>query len=210
MAKLTVNPSNYVTDALTFSYAQVWEAKPNLSGKLKYSACLLLPKKNKDEKARWDAAILAAIEIGIKKKLFTRNQIPILKTPIRDGDYEIKVGKRKKGQGYEDNFFINANSNDAPAITKPQSNKAVPIIDQKEFYSGVIGRAIISFYAYDEGGSQGVAVGLNGCYKLKDGPRLDGRVDAVSVFDEFAKEDDDIEGVDVEGGEDTADTSEFE
>lgn len=191
MAKVKVNPTNLVTDdGITFSYVALFEPKVNLSGILKYSVCLLLSKDNKKEKTKWDGAIEAAIETGIKKGMFTANQRPILKTPIRDGDAELAT-EMKKGEEYKNAWFVNANANadSPPTITEPQGGVAVPILDQTKFFSGCVGRAIISFFPYDSGGSKGVAVGINGAYKTGEGTRLDGRADAVSVFAEFAEKD---------------------
>lgn len=191
-----ISPSNFVTDVVRFSYVAVFEPKLNQSNKLKYSACLLLDKKNVKEKKRWDACVEAAFQNGVKKGKFTANQKPILKMPIRDGDKEIELGQKKPDQGYEGMWFINVNSDNPPDVTKPQGGAAVPILDQNEFYSGVMGRAIISFYPFNEGGSRGIAVGLNGCYKTADAERLDGRVNATSVFAQFAEQDGSLDGED--------------
>lgn len=190
MGKIKVNPNNMVTDEVTFSYVALFEPKLNQSGILKYSVCLLLDKSNKKEKAKWDAAIEAAIDAGIAKGKFTANQRPILKTPIRDGDAELAT-EVKKGAEYKERWFVNANANadSPPTITKPEGGVAVPILDQTEFFSGCTGRAILSFFPYDSNGSKGVAVGINGVYKTGEGTRLDGRADAVSVFAEFAEKD---------------------
>jgi hypothetical protein len=183
-----LSPINFVTDVVTFSYVKVFAPEMNPSGVLKYSATLILPKSNTKEKARWDACIEAAIKAGIAKGKFTANQKPILKLPIRDGDAELKVEKRK-GDEWKNSWFINVNSDNPPGITKPQGGQAVAIIDPLEFYSGCKGRAIVSFFPFKNGGSMGVAVGLNGCYKVADGERLDGRVNAASVFSQFAEQD---------------------
>ncbi len=188
-----VNPNNMTTDELTFSYVKLFEPAVNQSGILKYSVCLLLDKSNKKEKAKWDAAITAAIEAGIAKGKFTRAQIPILKKPIRDGDAELAT-EVKKGAEYKERWFVNANANadSPPSIMKPQGGVAVPILDPTEFFSGCTGRAIVSFYPYDSNGSKGIAVGINGVYKTGEGERLDGRADAASVFAEFAEKDSDV------------------
>lgn len=189
-----VSPNNFITDEVTFSYVAVFEPKMNPSNVLKYSSCLLLDKNNVTEKKRWDACIEAAIQLGIKKGLFTAAQKPLLKLPIRDGDKEIEQGIKKKDQGYEGRWFVNTNSDAPPEVLKPQGGVAVPILDQSEFYSGVRGRAIISFYPYHNSGSRGIAVGLNGCYKTAEGERLDGRVNATSAFAEFAAQDGSLDG----------------
>lgn len=208
MAVQKINPTNFITEEVTFSYAHLFVPKPNQEGILKYSVCILLDKTNKSERARWDAAIESAIQMGIAKGMFTANQRPILKTPIRDGDEELKT-EMKKGLEYKARWFVNANANvtdregnpvPPPAVTKPSNGIAVPILDPLEMYSGCKGRAIISFYPFANK-SKGIAVAVNGVYKTKDGDRLDGRVDAISAFAQFAAE----EVQDEEGG-----TSEFE
>lgn len=198
MSKVVVNPSNMITDVVIFSYVHLFTPQVNQSGIPKFSACLLLSKDNKAEKKRWDAAIEAAILVGISKGKFTANQRPILKTPIRDGDAELKT-EQKKGDEYKNSWFINSSAHvtnpktgevlPPPSVTKPQGGVAVPILDPTEFFSGCEGRAIISFYAFNEGGSKGIAVGINGAYKTGEGERLDGRVNAVSAFADFAAED---------------------
>jgi len=202
-----VNPSNYVTAEVTFSYVKLFTPQPDDEGKLKYSVCILLDKKNKGEMLRWGDAVEAAIQIGITKGMFTANQRSILKLPIRDGDEELAT-EVKKGLEYKGRVFVNANTphekkdgsiNPPPSITKPLNGVAVPITDPLEFFSGCTGRAIISFFPYKSPkGARGVAVAINGAYKTGEGPRLDGRVDAVSVFSKFAEEDSPEE---TEGGE---------
>jgi len=198
-----VNPNNLITDQVTFSYVHLFEPQVNPSGVPKYSVCLLLDKDNKAEKAKWDGAIESAINAGIKKGKFTAAQRPILKLPVRDGDAELAT-EQKKGDEYKNRWFVNASANvtdrnggvvPPPQITKPQGGVAVPILDPTEFYSGCVGRAIISFYAYNEGGSKGIAVGINGVYKTGEGERLDGRVNATSAFADFAAQDSDADPV---------------
>ena len=103
---MEVNPNNLITEEVTFSYVNLFTPRPNDSGLLKYSACLLLNKDNKKEKARWDAAVEAAIQKGIKAGKFTAAQRPILKLPIRDGDKELEM-EVKKGDEYKNRWFIN-------------------------------------------------------------------------------------------------------
>ena len=195
---MEVNPNNFITDMVVFSHVHVFTPKADQSGNLKYSACLLLDKKNLAEKQKWDACVQAAIALGVKKNKFNAElaKANLLKLPIRDGDAEVKQGTKKPNQGWEGYWFINVNAQvkDPPDITKPSGGRAVPIVDQQEFYSGVIGKAIISFYAYSgDHGGKGVAVGFNGAIKAKDGKRLDGRVDAIDAFKDFAADMGDLE-----------------
>jgi len=183
----TVNPRNYVTDVVTFSYANVFEPKETPSGTMKYSACLLLDKKNKKEKARWDACVEAAFNAGVKKGLFSKKQRPIIKTPIRDGDAELETGV-KEDKSYKGRWFINASSFDPIEVTTAKDGKVVQLFETKDFFSGCYGRAIVSFYPYNKEGGRGIAVALNGVFKIGEGERLDGKVNASSVFAAFADE----------------------
>ena len=187
MPSKTVNPRNYVTDIVTFSYAHVFEPKKTPSGDMKYSVCLLLDKKNKKVKERWDAAIEAAFQAGVKKGKFNKKQRPIIKTPVRDGDKELETGVKEE-ESYRGKWFINASSFDPIEVTTAKNGKVIQLFDAKDFFSGCYGRAIISFYPYNKEGGRGIAVALNGIFKVGEGDRLDGRVNASKVFSDFVDE----------------------
>ena len=67
-----------------------------------------------------------------------------LKTPLRDGDTE-----RPDDDAYANAYFINANATTAPGIVDADRE---PILTRSEVYSGVYGRASISFYAFNSNG----------------------------------------------------------
>ena len=50
-----------------------------------------------------------------------------------------------------------------------------PILSRSEVYSGVYGRASISFYAFNSNGNKGIACGLNNLQKIRDGEPLGGK-----------------------------------
>ena len=62
-----------------------------------------------------------------------------------------------------------------------------PILERSEVYSGVYGRASITFYAFNSNGNRGIACGLNNLQKLADGTPLGGHSRAE---DDFADDDD--------------------
>ena len=64
-----------------------------------------------------------------------------------------------------------------------------PILTRSEVYSGVYGRASISFYAFNSNGNRGIACGLNNLQKIRDGESLGGRASAES---DFADDDEDF------------------
>ena len=62
--------------------------------------------------------------------------------------------------------------NPAPGIVDVDHN---PILTRSEVYSGVYGRASISFYAFNSNGNKGIACGLNNLQKVRDGEPLIGK-----------------------------------
>ena len=76
-----------------------------------------------------------------------------MKTPLRDGDAE-----RPDDEAYKNAYFVNANATSAPGIVDADLN---PILTRSEVYSGVYGRASITFYAFNSSGNKGIACGLN-------------------------------------------------
>lgn len=184
MAKV-LNPTKVITGKKTvFSYLNVNEPKaPMGGGTPKYSVSLIIPKEDKVTIAKIRAAIEAAYEEGQSKLKGNSKSVPKLdaiKTPLRDGDLE-----RPDDEAYGNSYFVNANS-----ITKPGVVDAdlQPIIDTSELYSGIVGRASISFYAYNSNGNRGIACGLQNLQKLADGTPLGGHSRAE---DDFADLDDD-------------------
>lgn len=100
--------------------------------------------------------------------------LSVLKTPLRDGDLE-----RPDDPAYAGSFFVNANATSAPGIVDADRN---PILTRSEVYSGIYGRASISFYAFNSSGNKGIACGLNNLQKIHDGEPLGGKASAESDF----------------------------
>lgn len=179
MKKFT-NPTKVVTGPNTiFSYLNCWDAKAINGGTPKFSVSLIIPKSDTQTIEKIKAAIQAAYEDSQGKLKGNGKTVPplsVLKTPLRDGDLE-----RPDDSNYADSYFINANSANAPGIVDADRQ---PIINRSEMYSGVIGRASISFYAYNVNGNKGIACGLNNLQKLRDGQPLGGRSRAEDDFDD--------------------------
>ena len=106
----------------------------------------------------------------------------VIKTPLRDGDME-----RPDDPAYANAYFVNANATSAPGIVDADRN---PILTRSEVYSGVYGRASISFYAFNSSSNKGIACGLNNLQKILDGEPLGGKASAESDF--ASDEDDDF------------------
>ena len=182
-----VNPMKVITGKDTrWSYCNVWEAKAINGGTPKFSVSLLIPKSDTVTVKKIKNAIEAAYREGEAKLKGNGKSVPalsVIKTPLRDGDQE-----RPDDPAYAGHYFLNANSTTAPGIVDADCQ---PILTRSEVYSGVYGRASISFYAFNSSGNRGIACGLNNLQKLRDGEPLGGRASAESDFSDFDDEDDD-------------------
>ena len=182
-----VNPLKVITGKDTrWSYCNVWEAKAINGGTPKFSVSLLIPKSDTVTVKKIKDAIEAAYREGEAKLKGNGKTVPPLtaiKTPLRDGDAE-----RPDDPAYAGHYFLNANSATAPGIVDADCQ---PILTRSEVYSGVYGRASISFYAFNSNGNRGIACGLNNLQKIRDGEPLGGRASAESDFLDFDDEDDD-------------------
>ena len=182
--------SNSITKVVTgpntrWAYANVWEPRSINGGAEKYSVCLIIPKSDERTVKKVKDAIKAAYENGESKLKGNGRTVPPLdqlKTPLRDGDRE-----RPDDEVYAGCYFMNANNFDKPQIVDADRNG---ILDRSEIYSGVYGRASVSFYAFNSNGNKGIACSLNHLQKIRDGKRLGGR---SSAEDDFAFDDDDEE-----------------
>jgi hypothetical protein len=145
---------------------------------------LIIPKSDTRTVAKIKAAIEAAYKEGEAKLKGNGKTVPalsVLKTPLRDGDLE-----RPDDAAYANAYFVNANATTAPGIVDADRN---PIMSRSEVYSGVYGRASITFYAFNSSGNKGIACGLNNLQKIRDGEPLGGKASAESDFNTDEDED---------------------
>ena len=171
------NPTEVLTKEVRLSYANLFEPKSINDSKPKYSVSLIIPKSDEYTLGKIRAAIELAYTEGASKLKGNAKTVPplsTLKTPLRDGDTD-----RPDDEAYDDAYFVNANSTTAPGVFDRGGN---PIIDRAEIYSGAYGRALINFYSYNSNGNKGIACGLNGIQKLRDGEPLGGGSRAEDVF----------------------------
>ena len=174
-----MSSTKVITGKVRFSYAHVHEPKAIQEGqKEKYSVSILVPKTDKVTIDKINKAVEAAKQEGKGK---WNGKIPaVLKLPLRDGDAE-----RPDDEAYEGCMFLNANSVNKPGIVDADREE---IMSNEEFYSGCYGRASINFYAYNQSGNKGIAVGLNNLQKLEDGDRLSGG--GSTAAEDFGSDDD--------------------
>ena len=170
-----------------WSYANVWTPKSINGSTPKYSVSLIIPKSDTKTVNKIKAAIKEAYEEGLSKLKGNAKAAPalsVIKTPLRDGDLE-----RSGDPVYANSYFINANATTAPGIVDKNRED---IIDHSEVYSGVYGRASITFYAFNSNGNKGIACGLNNLQKIADGEPLGGKKKAADDFADCDDDDDDF------------------
>lgn len=181
-----LSPTKIITGTNTrFSYCNVWEAKSIDVGVPKYSVSLIISKDDVDTIQKVEKATQAAYETGASKLQGNGKSVPALatlKTPLRDGDVE-----RPDDDAYANAYFLNANSSNPPGIVDVNCD---PVLIKDECYSGVYGRASISFYAFNSSGNRGIAVGLNNLQVLGPGEPLGGKASASSDFGDDSAQDD--------------------
>lgn len=176
------SPTTVVTGKNTrFSYLNANEPKAPMDGRgtPKYSASLIIPKSDAVTYEKINKAIKAAYDEGQGKLRGNGKTVPKLenlRTPLRDGDAE-----RPDDAAYRNSWFLNANSTRKPKAFDENGNE---IIDSSELYSGIYGKAMINFYAYNVNGNKGIAAGFQGLKKLRDGEPLGGTNITADAFDD--------------------------
>ena len=160
-----------------WSYLAVWEPKSINGSTPKYSVSLIIPKSDKATVQKIRSAIEAAYVEGEAKLKGNGKSVPALaslRSPLRDGNID-----RPDDAAYANAFFVNANSASAPGIV---DEDRLPVLNRSEVYSGVYGRASITFYAYNSNGNRGIACGLQNLQLIRSGEPLGGRSSAESDF----------------------------
>lgn len=183
--KTTSSPTKVVTGKVRLSYAHIWEAHSSFEGQdPKYSAVLLIPKKDRETYNKIKAAQQAALEAGKNSKF--GGKIPKgWKDTIHDGDDEQSLEDHPE---YEGHWYMSVSSKTKPGIVDRDLN---PIMDQSEVYSGCYVRVSINAFAYSVSGSKGVSFGLNHIQKLADGKPFAGFSRAEDDFSDDLDDDDD-------------------
>ena len=167
------------------SFANIWEPKAINGGDEKYSVSCLIPKSDKKTLARIQKAVEAAKEDG-KTRKWSGKIPPNLKLPLRDGDID-----RPDDENYEDCYFLNASSKDAPQVVDRKVN---PVLDPMMVYSGCYCNVSVNFYAFNANGNRGVAAGLGNIQFVRDGERLSGKASADADFDALEDDDEEVLG----------------
>ena len=169
------------TGKVRASFVHIFEPQSINGSEPKYSCSLIIPKSDTATISQIKAAIEEAKQAGTTK--WGGKTPSLLKMPLRDGDVD-----RADDPAYENSYFINATSNEAPDIV---DGKRKPITDPMAVYSGCYIRALVNFYPFNANGNKGIACGLQCIQFWHHGEPLNGRVRAEDAFDDLDEEDTD-------------------
>lgn len=175
-----VNDPCTITIPCRHSYVAVWEPvamKDDKSGdekKKKYQDSAIIDPSDKATIKKINAAVEAAIKVGIEKKWGNKKPTKI-DMPLHDGDVD-----RPTDSAYAGMVFLSCKADRQPGIV---DNTGDQIMRQEDFYSGCYGFVNITMYPYLASGKAGVAVALNHVMKTKDDEPLGGtRISAEEAF----------------------------
>lgn len=154
----------FTTGKVRLSYVHVFQPKEDLQGRLKYSAALLIDKKDTKTLNRLKAAFKQILD-DPETKAKMGGKMQGIDLPLRDGDEKPDMA------GYPGCFYLNAKaSEDRPPLVVDRDRN--DIVDTSEVYSGCYAQAVISLYPYNFNGRKGIGVGLSAIRKLSDGEPL--------------------------------------
>lgn len=173
--------TRFKTAEVRFSYAQqLYEAKPNDRGDLKFGVTLLIPKTDTvTYKAFCDAAeAIKRAKVPGKDDAFYKAH----PRTLHDGDGTKPTTGESYGAECKGCWVVACGSNEKPGILSldPTFNPQADRIN-----SGDFGKASLNAFWFDTGTNKGVTFGLNNVLFLRRGERIDGR---TSATDDFADE----------------------
>lgn len=172
-------PTQVVTGQVRLTFPHLFQPYSNQPGQEpKYSTTMLLPKTDIATKAKIDAAINAAIELGISNKWNGARPAKV-NLSIHDGD-GVRPNGEQFGPECKGHWVFTASSKLAPQIVQIPSLE--PIIDESQIYSGLYAYVSLNFFPYASSGNKGVGIGLNNVAKVADGEPLGGRTTAANDF----------------------------
>lgn len=170
----------FTTGLCRLSYAHIFEPKEDLNGNLKYSCSLIIPK---SDKAQIDRINAAFAEILDDKETIQKlgGKLKGIDLPLHDGD--LRETDNAAYAAYKDSMYLNAKSNPdhAPKVVLQDRTECV---DRDDVYSGCYVQAVLSFFPYNKNGKKGIGVGLLAIRKIKDGTPLAGTSVSDKDFDD--------------------------
>ena len=169
-----------ITPEAILSYPQLFAPRAaNPGAEAKYSAALIFPAGTDLSEMQAAYAAVAVAKWGDKAK----QVVAAMQHPTFKSDPDTVAAK-----GYpEGSTFINPRTTRKPSIVSiypdKVTGKPMPVEDEALVYPGVIVKASLEPYAYDNSGNRGITFGLGNIQIIRDGDRLDGRAAANDEFD---------------------------
>lgn len=189
----TTKTTRLITPIFRASYARVWEAAAQLSGrKARSIVCIFEPDA--------DLGPMKALAERLLKEKWPAQKRSAFRWPFRQGtEDEFDLVKHPE---YAGKIIVSLRSyaDDIKAYDPQRGEILVspvkivgpdkkPILDQSQFYSGCYAVASVSAYVYDTQGNRGVSFGLNHLMKIKDGDPLGRSSDPEKDFEAINVED---------------------
>ncbi len=173
----------YSTPVFRISFPELFEASSMEEGGKKKFGCSAVWTPSKFSER--DKKLWANIKSALNEESLAK-----FKTAFKDLPANFKKGLRNGNEradmaGYgEGTVFANLTTMMRPGVVDLSKNKIGPEEgNADQMYPGCYCRATVTVYSYDNKG-KGVALGLMNLQKIKDGERLDSRVDAAGDFEE--------------------------
>ncbi len=175
----------YMTPVFRASFPNVREAREGMTGddgkkgKPKYgiSAIWTPSKFSESEKKQWRTLRQAINAICLERFKKGEKDLPAnYKHGLRDG------AEKEELEGYgAGTKFANLTTMQRPGVVRADRTPISIEEMDDEVYPGCYMRATVTIYTYNNKG-KGYAIGLMNLQKVKDGPRLDSRVNAEQDF----------------------------
>ncbi len=173
--EVKANPCKVRTGIFRVSFPHLDKPQPGMKpgDPAKFGLVMLFPKDSPDL-----APLKAAASVAKERKW--GQKVPSgLRSPFRDGN-------EKDTDGYKDQIYITAASEDAPGVIDQLKNA----LDPKKVYAGCYARATVVFSGYDKAGNKGVGCYLHNVQFVKHGEPFGSKRQAEDDFDEIEGEDD--------------------
>jgi hypothetical protein len=164
MAKQNTIGQKVLTPEFRVSFANVFEAIQNQSGKWIYELTMLFSKAT-------DISALTGAARQIVQEVYGADfqYPPAFVTSFKDGD--VPNGMGNIYEGYAGCNYVRAWSKNKPGIVDANM---VEIINPSEFYSGCYARATVTPFIFNNTGKQGISWFLNNIQKIRDGEPMSG------------------------------------
>ncbi len=179
--KNLVSEERVTTPIFRLAFPHIFQAAPNLQGKLKFSIVMLF------DNEMWSDGSLNPLKTLVNELVVKKWG----KTP--DGFFNcFKDGNTKTYDGYEDTIFASAASEyQRPVVDGGNQAKGIKpqeIINPAEVYAGCYCKASVNAYTWEVMGKTGVSFGLLAIQKTKDGKPFSRFAGAEADFDPITPE----------------------